>query len=1360
MSRIQLSKPLDQAKSRYGVVVIGSGYGASIAASRLARAGRDVAVLERGREIRPGDFPRSMMQIAGDAQVQVSDTGRRLGRADGLLDFHLNDDLSVLVGCGLGGTSLINANVALESDARLMDTYDWPAIYREAPGMLAPYYDRARRALGSTPYPETSPELPKLKALEQSAKAMGKPFYRPPINVTFKDGRNAFGFAQSACNLCGDCCTGCNYGAKNTTLMNYLPDARAHGAQIFTGAEVRYLEKTATGWRVHLRPMLGGNDRVIAADLVILGAGTMGSTEILLRSKAKGLALSKALGTRFSGNGDVLAFGYNANLGGNCAADAKRPALRGIGAGENAPDRPEYQPGPCIAGIIDNRDPNAPVTDGMVIEEGVMPGGLALGFTATFFLNQAITGNAFKFGDTVLRLNDAATVGNAVNTDPASLTAYAYDGPVARTQTYLVMSHDTSDGEIVLQHDVPVVRWPGVGKEPSILRDNALLEQAADAIWAEFQPNPLWQTEMGRKLVSVHPIGGCVMADTEKTGVVNGHCQVFDGAGGVHAGLYVCDGSVIPGALGVNPLLTISAVSEFAVETLAKARGWVVDYAGLRPLPPECHVADPVKPPPAPEFGDQLQDTIDAMTLAKALIDKGDLKGARAVFKAAFEAATKDADSLLTPSWTIVNLFLTDALLRSLSEVFAEFLPLLEAVDARIDAKDYAGALALVEAAAGDFTPGLRFDEKMEGAIAPMCPRYTHAVTDPYRIAQRQGELAGPKGAIVGHFTVSTNSIEALLNDPGHQAALTGTVDAQALGGRMVLARGATFDLLRQNDGEVECWNMIYSGKLEGGGFFDEKTWYFKGIKTLKRRPGSNWWADLTTLNVDIWRGPGTTGLPAFQGVMTLGLEDLVQQLTTVQTPMPVTLWEAGLEISTELVAAQWEGDLAERLRDPDLRGLMIRAGLLLAARMGNDAVLTLVQTNEALRFGSLFAKLVFRCYGGVTAYLNDFPAQDDAKATHRALRLPTPESHTPLVGDKALALTRYKGGTLGPVILAPGFGVTAASYTLDTTDENLAEFLVARGYDVWLFDYRGSPALDATRQAFTIDDIARADWPAAVAMVLKVTGAQDAQVIAHCFGSTTVLMALLDGMKGIRSVISSQTSLHPVTSWFNYAKADTHLATLLAHGVPKSMQGLVRSMGLPPDIVDMLEDGMKTVDMVSVHDPKAPDFQTAKALDAMLWTVPFPGETPCYNPVCHRVFGIFGASYAHDQLNDATHSALGRIFGEVSTEPFLQLAQIVRYGYAVDAGGANTYMNRPENIDIPIDFVAGGQNRIFLPETSLRTLRWLFATHKEAPQDMFTRQVFEDYAHLDMFIGKRAHQEVFPYLLARLQARDGGMSA
>jgi choline dehydrogenase-like flavoprotein len=1358
MTRIQLSKPLSKAKAGYEVVVIGSGYGASIAASRLARAGREVAVFERGREIRPGDFPRSMLEIAGDAQVQVAGTGQRLGRADGLLDFHLNDDLSVLIGCGLGGTSLINANVALESDPRLIDYHQWPAIYRNTPALLAPYYDRARKALGSAPYPETAPDLPKLAALKQSAAALGKPFYRPPINVTFETGKNAFGFDQNACNNCGDCCTGCNYGAKNTTLMNYLPDARAHGAQIFTGAEVRHLEKTAKGWNVHMQPMGGGAARVIAAELVVLGAGTMGSTEILLRSRAKGLALSKALGTRFSGNGDVLAFGYNANLNGDTDAGATRPLLRGIGAGSNAPDRPEYQPGPCIAGIIDYRSPDTPLTEGMVIEEGVMPGGLAMGFSAIFFLNEAMTGEPFRFGDTILRLNDAALVGGAITTDPMSLAKFAYDGPVARTQTYLVMSHDSSDGEITLQHDAAVVRWPNAGKDPAILRDNDILSAASDAIWADFQPNPLWQTEMGRKLVSVHPIGGCVMADSAETGVVNGHCQVFDGKGGVHDGLYVCDGAVIPGALGVNPLLTISAVAEFAVETLAKSRGWVIDYTGQRPLPAECHVPDPVKPPPAPAIGDQLQDVIDAMQAAKALIDAGHYDAARAIFKTAYAAVTDQVDSPLAPAWGVLRLMLTDKLMRALGQVFGDFLPLLEAVDAKLDVQDFAGALAVIEDAVGDFTPGLRFDERMAGAIAATGPQFGHPISDPYRIAQRRGDVAGPRAAIVGHFTVSASSMEKLLQDPNHRATLTGTVDCPTLGGRLVLDEGASFDLLRANAAEVECWNMIYCGRLKTGGVFDEKTWHFKGVKTLKRRAGSTWWTDLTTLNVDIWHGPDDSGLPAFQGIMTLGLQDLVQQATTVQTPMAQNIWESGFDIIATLIAAQWQGDLAERLQNQELRAEILREGLMIAARMGHGELLTIVQQNEVMRFGAMFAQLVFRCYGGITAYLNNFPAQDDKIAQHRAMRLPAPQTHIPMVGDKALGLTRYQGGTLGPVILAPGFGVTAASYAMDTTDENLTEFLVARGYDVWLFDYRGSPALDASREPFTIDDLAQHDWPAAVAMVRAVTGAADVQVIAHCFASTSVLMALLAGMKGVRSVISSQTSLHPITSWFNYTKADTHLASLLAHGVPKSMLGLLGQMGLPPDITDMLEHGLKTIDMTSVSDPAAPHYASAKALDAMLWHVPFPGEMPCYNPVCHRVFGIFGASYAHDQLNEATHTALGRVFGEISTEPFLQLAQILRYGRVVDARGGNTYMDKPERIDIPIDFLAGGRNRIFLPETTLRSLRWLRATHPDAPDTMFTRRVFEDYAHMDMFIGKRAHQEVFPYLLDRLQARAKGV--
>ena len=221
----------------------------------------------------------------------------------------------------------------------------------------------------------------------------------------------------------------------------------------------------------------------------------------------------------------MLAFGYNANLDGSFDDKIPRPALRGVGAGTNAPDRPQFQPGPTIAGIIDMRDPRAPVTDGLVIEEGVLPGGFAMAFTAMFFVNEATSGDAFRFGDTALRLKDAAAIGAAITDNPAALGQFAYDGPVGRSQTYLVMSHDSSDGTLAFANDTTVVRWPGVGREASIARDNALLAQASDAIWAEFAPNPLWQDAMGRKLVSVHPIGGCVMADSVDRGVVNAWCQ-------------------------------------------------------------------------------------------------------------------------------------------------------------------------------------------------------------------------------------------------------------------------------------------------------------------------------------------------------------------------------------------------------------------------------------------------------------------------------------------------------------------------------------------------------------------------------------------------------------------------------------------------------------------------------------------------------------------------------------------------------------------------------------------------------------------------------------------------------------------
>src|SRR5215468_7499904 len=121
----RLSSPIGQMLSHYSVVVVGSGYGGAITAARLARAGRDVCVLERGRELHPGEYPNSA--LTGLRETQIHTAVKHLGSATAMFDFRVGHDIAVLVGCGLGGTSLINANVALEPSDWIFSDNHWPA---------------------------------------------------------------------------------------------------------------------------------------------------------------------------------------------------------------------------------------------------------------------------------------------------------------------------------------------------------------------------------------------------------------------------------------------------------------------------------------------------------------------------------------------------------------------------------------------------------------------------------------------------------------------------------------------------------------------------------------------------------------------------------------------------------------------------------------------------------------------------------------------------------------------------------------------------------------------------------------------------------------------------------------------------------------------------------------------------------------------------------------------------------------------------------------------------------------------------------------------------------------------------------
>src|SRR3954449_7670780 len=240
-----LSLPWNQHKPSYQFVVIGSGYGGSINAARISAAlgqPHQLCILERGQEWQPGNFPSDVPGVLQHARSDANPLG--------LFEFLNYKDISVIKGSGLGGTSLINANVAIVPDPEVYKLAGWPRTlhYEE----MLEYYERVRAVLAAEPVPDAEGLL-KVRALQKRATELNTTANPLNVAVNFKyDGPNAQGVPQRPCVKCGDCVTGCNFSAKNTLNMNYLPLAANNGADIFTQVKVEWIEKRSTGgWRIH-----------------------------------------------------------------------------------------------------------------------------------------------------------------------------------------------------------------------------------------------------------------------------------------------------------------------------------------------------------------------------------------------------------------------------------------------------------------------------------------------------------------------------------------------------------------------------------------------------------------------------------------------------------------------------------------------------------------------------------------------------------------------------------------------------------------------------------------------------------------------------------------------------------------------------------------------------------------------------------------------------------------------------------------------------------------------------------------------------------------------------------------------------
>ncbi|HVG19523.1 MAG TPA: GMC family oxidoreductase, partial [Blastocatellia bacterium] len=515
-------------KKSYDFIVIGSGYGGSITAARIAGAGlnRSVCILERGREWPVGTFPDNMASGLAAARSSANPLG--------LYEFLNYRDISVIKGSGLGGTSLINANVAIIPDREVFEQVDWPRSLGY--DSLLPYYELARKTLDVSPHPrggnDNPQQLAKVKALDQRARQIGKRAFPLDIAVNFTvDGKNRHGVEQKPCIDCGDCVSGCNVGAKNTLYMNYLPIAAGAGAQIFTQTKVEWIEKLpGGGWRIHGKRYKNQRDSdsfTLDAGNVILGAGSINSTEILLRSEMHGLSVSPALGTGFSGNGDFFGLAYNSDV----VTDVLGYGLRQPQAGKSLP------PGPTIVGAI-RYNGGEPLDRRITVEDLSFPSAYVLGAKAAF---AAIRGEDTDVGD-------EESERRRIQQDLDLSDPYNRDGALNHTMLYLVMGRDDARGTMVFEapwfepDGRMRIEWEGAGRQVVFTRINEELRRHARALGASFISNPLWNIFETRHLITAHPLGGCPIGEDYIQGAVDEFGRVFSGDGSVHDGLFVADG--------------------------------------------------------------------------------------------------------------------------------------------------------------------------------------------------------------------------------------------------------------------------------------------------------------------------------------------------------------------------------------------------------------------------------------------------------------------------------------------------------------------------------------------------------------------------------------------------------------------------------------------------------------------------------------------------------------------------------------------------------------------------------------------------------------------------------------------------
>ena len=1321
---------------QFDVVVVGSGYGGAVAAKRLSALAESasgcalsVAVLERGHEYTPGSFPDRLADLVGHLRVNGGGMMDAPANPEGLMDWRLGGDVGALVANGLGGGSLINAGVCEPADAEVLTRVAWPEPWRGAQDLWQSLYQRARENLGAQPWQAL--RVPKQWAMETLAQRLDSTCLPATLSIVPPTAAPRVGTAQqppeAACIECGDCFTGCNVGAKRTLVHNYLADAWRQGARLYTGATVHSVlalphpkaggARWLVRWRLTDPARLPGGDQFfeLRARHVVLSAGTFGSTEILMRSRDAGLAVSGRLGSGFSANGDVL----------SALHDMGQPV--GISPAEDTVPA-QRRAGPTITQLLrwqTTQDDGVRQTRVVsnVAQDLTVPG--ALGWVFREILTSMMVPQRWTHlnwrcehnGDPDRYAVDEAAIGRSLLT-----VAYVDDGALGRLEPTVGWATAQRDGELL-------VRWPQVGDQPAFRAMNQKLASAATG-GTSFLHNPLWQFmpkdnylglgQAQRRLLTVHPLGGCRMATDARDGVVDPCGAVFntgldpadcgkpvadcgeevaemaeqrrtERAGQhdrlVHPGLYVLDGAIVPTALGINPLLTITALAEGAIDQWQVDQGWTkVTTPKSLALPdlklPPHRDAPRVVRPTAIRFQERMQGKLPDLRASDPALDY------RLSMRVRFAEVPDLQAFLAAPDKTV--------------DLLARF-------EIETEPRDTGARLG--------YGPAQRLPGSkplwLRGQVRWMAIEPSWVGQRLWRVWRnlRKQRWKADK-AEATHFGRSI-----------YKGGFSKLIGATHFGAVRQLAY--TFQPLEQD------W--VLNSAPDGDGYTLPKGTVLFGAKRLgyllpdcSDPESANPWRQVAELALRA-RLPDGQETP-----VTVINFDPMAALSRYQLPIRVRSHQDG-------VAA---------LRDVASLGLhfgRVMFGLhMFSFRRAEYPV--------EVRGPRRLQRLPPTCYADAGDKRGFNALQIDV---HAVLVTPTSSGLAPLgppaaaphshAADPAaplrLRLTRLKrrSGSSGlPVLLLHGFGSGGIQFTHPVITQPLAPWLACQGHDVWVAELRTSIGLDSAQRQWTMDEVAREDIPALIAHVSELTGGGQVQVVAHCIGAAMFSMAVLGGHLDQRKATRAGKPAPLVAG-----------AVLMQVGPEVELPRNSRARAYVASRMRQLVGATQAQSVASQ------DISDAESmLDRIVGTFLYPElqrehyrlkgdvQRNASRTNANRSAAIFGQLFEYENMPAELLAVMDDLLGNCNLTTYEQTAQYAFGHRLTDHAGEDALVTAErlrKYFCFPVMLLHGDKNKTFKRRTLWRNMALMQAVSVEVSATLVPR-----HGHLDCVVGEKAAQAVF----------------